>query len=354
MSTILIMAGGTGGHIFPGLALANALRARGDTVHWMGGQYGLEKRLVPDAGLPLHALSVRGLRGQRGLARVLAPFKLVWAVFEALSYLRKIRPALCVGFGGYPAAPGGVAAKLLGIPVIVHEQNAVAGMTNRLLARLSQRVATAFPGVLPDAQHVGNPVRDGIESLGLARVAGGHQSGASIRVLVIGGSQGARAFNHTLPSLLSPLIQRHGLVVRHQSGDAMHAEVVAKYASLGVTVQVDAFISDMVEAYGQHDLVIARAGALTVSELAAAAMPSILVPFPAAVDDHQTCNARWLVDAGAAVLLPEKALDRLPEVLTQFVSQPEQLTIMARAARAISTPDAIGALVSLIDEVQHG
>jgi len=176
--------------------------------------------------LPLHALSVRGLRGQRGLARVLAPFKLVWAVFEALGYLRKIRPALCIGFGGYPAAPGGVAAKLLAIPVIVHEQNAVAGMTNRLLARLSQRVATAFPGVLPDAHHVGNPVREGIESLGLARVAGGHQSGASIRVLVLGGSQGARAFNHALPSLLSPLIQRHGLVVRHQSGDAMHAEVV--------------------------------------------------------------------------------------------------------------------------------
>lgn len=351
---ILIMAGGTGGHIFPGLALATALRARGDSVHWMGGAYGLEMRLVPEAGLPLFALSVRGLRGQRGMARLWSPFKLVWATLQAMRHLHRLKPRVCVGFGGYPAAPGGLAARLLRIPLIIHEQNAIAGMTNRLLARWACRVATAFPEVLPRAQWIGNPVRQGIEALGLSRVAGGHQSGNAIRLLIVGGSQGAHSFNRMLPGLLAPLIQRHGVVVRHQTGHSMFDDVKRAYLSLGVSVQVDAFIDDMVSAYAQADLVIARSGALTVSELAAAAMPSVLVPFPHAVDDHQTRNAQWLVDAGAAMLVPESALSTMASVIEALVMQPEQFTVMSRAARAVARPDAVNEMLVLIDEVPHG
>lgn len=351
---ILIMAGGTGGHIFPGLALATALRARGDSVHWMGGAHGLEARLVPEAGLPLLTLPVRGLRGQRGMARLWSPIKLVWATIQAMRHLRQLKPRVCVGFGGYPAAPGGLAARLLRIPLIIHEQNAIAGMTNRLLARWAYRVASAFPEVLPGAQWIGNPVRQGIEALGLSRVAGGHQSGNAIRVLIVGGSQGAQSFNRTFPALLAPLIQRHGLVVRHQTGQSMRDEVAGAYAARDVAVQVDAFIQDMVGAYAQSDLVIARAGALTVSELAAAAMPSVLVPYPHAVDDHQTRNAQWLVDAGAAVLVPESALSTMASVIEGLVMQPDQFTVMSRAARAVATPDAVHQMLNFIDEVPHG
>ncbi|NBS12438.1 MAG: undecaprenyldiphospho-muramoylpentapeptide beta-N-acetylglucosaminyltransferase [Gammaproteobacteria bacterium] len=351
---VLIMAGGTGGHIFPGLAVAAALRARGDEVHWMGGTYGLEARLVPEAGLPLHALSVRGLRGQHGLMRLLSPFKLVWATLQAVWHLSRLKPRVCVGFGGYPAAPGGVAARLLRVPLIVHEQNAIAGMTNRVLSRWARRAATAFPNALPGAQWVGNPVRQGFEALGLSRVAQGHQCGTSIRVLIVGGSQGARVFNRELPEILAPLIQRYGITVRHQTGAALCDAVQAHYAALGVTAQVEAFIHDMVAAYAQADLVIARSGALTVSELAAAAMPAILVPFPSAVDDHQMRNAQWLVEAGAAILVPEPEISTVAAAVERLILQPEQFTVMSRAARAVATPDAVDQMLTLIDEVAHG
>lgn len=352
--SILIMAGGTGGHIFPGLAVAAALRARGDDVHWMGGAYGLETRLVPEAGLPLHALTVRGLRGQRGLARLLSPFKLVWATGQAIWHVFRLKPRVCVGFGGYPAAPGGVAARLLRVPLIVHEQNAIAGMTNRVLSRWARRVATAFPNVLPNAECVGNPVRQGIEALGLSRVAQGHQCGTSIRVLIVGGSQGARVFNRELPEILVPLIQRYGITIRHQTGAALYEAVQAHYAASGVTVQVEPFIHDMVSAYAQADLVIARSGALTVSELAAAAMPAILIPFPQAVDDHQTQNAQWLVQAGAALLIPESKLSSIAAAIERLILQPDQFTVMSRAARAVATPDSVDHMLKLIDEVADG
>jgi UDP-N-acetylglucosamine--N-acetylmuramyl-(pentapeptide) pyrophosphoryl-undecaprenol N-acetylglucosamine transferase len=343
MGPVLIMAGGTGGHIFPGLAVARALQAQQVPVVWLGAVGGLETRLVPEAGVAIETISIAGLRGKNLRTLLLAPFRVGRGLLQALAVIRRLRPRAVLSLGGYAAAPGGLAAALLRRPLLVHEQNRVPGLTNRLLARFARRVMAGFPDAFPlsiRVDTVGNPVRDEITALPtpVARMDG--RSGP-LRLLVIGGSQGARALNRALPKALAAL-PRDAVDVRHQCGPRMLDEARAAYAAAGVEVSPEPFIADMAAAYGWADLAICRAGALTVAELAAAGLAAVLVPFPAAVDDHQTANARYLVDADAAVLVPEgeRFAERLQATLLSLCQDRGRLLAMASAARALARTDA--------------
>lgn len=351
---ICIMAGGTGGHIFPGLAVAEELIKRGETVHWIGSKHGLEGRLVPEKGIPMHYLAVRGLRGKHGLQRITGPIRLGISVIQALILMLRLKPSVCVGFGGYPAGPGGIAAKMMKVPVVIHEQNAVAGMTNKYLAKFATKVLTAFPDVIEGAECVGNPIRPEIDSVGLQRIADGHQASDTTRVLVIGGSQGAKSLNEQLPEKLKAVASQFGIEVTHQTGVSGKDQVDEQYQALDLDATVVAFISRMDEAYREADIVVCRAGALTVSELASAAMPSVLIPFPYAVDDHQTKNGQQLQNAGAAVVVQEKDLDIFVAKLSDILRAPENLTQMARAARSVAKPEATQHVADRVMEVAHG
>lgn len=341
---ILIMAGGTGGHVFPGLAVAEALQAGGHEVVWLGTERGLEARLVPGAGLVLEQISISGLRGKGMLALLLAPVRLLRAVWQSLQVLRRLHPNVVLGMGGFVSGPGGLAAWLLRVPLCVHEQNAIAGLTNRLLSRLADRVLEAYPGAMPaeaNAELVGNPVRQDLHALPepADRLAGRDRT---LRLLVIGGSQGARRLNQVVPVALGQLIERLPVEVWHQSGAADHDLVQRSYSTLGLRARVDAFIEDMAGAYAWADLVICRAGALTVTELTAVGLGSILVPYPHAVDDHQTANARWLCEHAAALFLPDSELTpaTLAGMLAELGSDRARLQAMAINARALAKPDA--------------
>lgn len=336
---MLIMAGGTGGHVFPALAVAAVLRARGCAVHWLGTRRGIEARLVPQQDYPITFLKVRGLRGKRLWARVSGAFGLLAAGIQALAVVRRIRPQVVVGFGGYVAGPGGLAARLLGIPLVIHEQNAVAGTTNRLLTRWATRVLTGFPGVLPGAVHTGNPLRAEIAGLADAAKA---CAADRVHLLVLGGSLGARALNHAVPAALARLPAAERPLVRHQCG-ADHLDAArAAYRAAGIEAEVVPFIDDMAAAYRWADLAICRAGALTVAELAAAGLPAILVPFPHAIDDHQYHNGQWLAQAGAALLIREAELDppRLAVALDALLGDAARRAAMAAGARALALPAA--------------
>jgi UDP-N-acetylglucosamine--N-acetylmuramyl-(pentapeptide) pyrophosphoryl-undecaprenol N-acetylglucosamine transferase len=343
MGPVMIMAGGTGGHIFPGIAVARELQSRAIPVVWLGSEIGLETRLVPEAGLALEAIAIGGLRG-KGLGTLAsAPPRVLRAVWQALRIIRRHRPRSVLSLGGFAAAPGGLAAWLLGRPLLVHEQNRVPGMTNRMLARLARRVMAGFPDAFPAAtraQAVGNPVRADIAALPPPAERLADRRGP-LRVLVIGGSQGARALNRFLPVAFAG-IASGSIEVRHQCGARMLDEARAAYAAAGLAVTPEPFIADMAEAYGWADLAICRAGALTIAELAAAGVASLLVPFPAAVDDHQTRNAAYLVEAGAAVLVPEGAdFDaRLTAELSLLLADRDRLRDMALAARGLARTDA--------------
>ncbi len=335
---VLIMAGGTGGHIFPGLAVAAALRARGVPVAWLGSQRGLEGRLVPAAGIELTTIAVAGLRGKGPLALLAAPLAVLRAVLQALRVFRALRPRAAISFGGYAAGPGGIAAWLLRCPLLVHEQNRIPGLTNRVLSRLAKRVLAGFPDALPTAQWVGNPVRDAIAALAppAQRFAG---RDGPLRLLVLGGSQGARALNVALPAALAGL---SNIETRHQCGERLLESAEAAYRQADVVVHLEPFIERMEQAYGWADLVICRSGALTVAELAAAGVAALLVPFPHAVDDHQTHNAGWLVAAGAAECLtegPNLAALLRARVAALATDRPALLR-MAEAARALAKVDA--------------
>jgi UDP-N-acetylglucosamine--N-acetylmuramyl-(pentapeptide) pyrophosphoryl-undecaprenol N-acetylglucosamine transferase len=345
---VLIMAGGTGGHVFPALAIARALRARDEAVVWLGTDRGLEARVVPADGLPLYRIRVRGLRRRGPGAWVMAPVTLALALFDAWRVVRRLRPRVVLGMGGYTAGPGGVAAWLLRRPLVIHEQNAVAGLTNRLLSRFARRVLAAFPGSFGPgvtATVTGNPVRADIAALPPPAERFTGRTGP-LRVLVLGGSQGARALNELVPEALGLLTPAERPVVWHQAGERTRPVAEAAYARAGVAAEIHTFIEDMAGAYSWADLVIARSGALTVAELAAAGVASILVPYPAAVDDHQTRNARYLVDAGAATLLPEAGLT--PAVLAAEVRRHDRTLAgeRARAARALARPGATEAIVA--------
>ncbi|MDR5868359.1 undecaprenyldiphospho-muramoylpentapeptide beta-N-acetylglucosaminyltransferase [Halomonas koreensis] len=344
----LIMAGGTGGHVIPALSLARALAERGVEVEWLGSPRGIENRLVPEAGLPLHRVAIAGLRGKGLAGWLLAPWRLLSAVREARRVIREFDPGLVVGMGGFASGPGGLAAWLARRPLVIHEQNAVAGLTNRALSRLARRVYAAFPQAFPGrAEVVGNPVRGEIAALGEAPRTAGDMTGRPLRLLVVGGSLGALALNRTLPEALARLPEGRRPEVRHQAGRDKDAATREAYVAEGVQAEVTAFIDDMAAAYDWADLVVCRAGALTVAELAAAAKPALFVPFPHAVDDHQTANAAALVEEGAAALMPQAEMSAaaLAERLAALLD-PESLATMAARARGCAHLDAVERLVA--------
>ncbi len=350
-----VMAGGTGGHVFPALAVAEALRAQGVQVFWIGTRQGMESRLVPEHGFEMEWIRIEGLRG-KGLGQMLkAPFKLAGALWQARAILARRRPALVLGMGGFASGPGGLAARALGIPLIVHEQNFVPGLTNQWLARIATRVFEAFPGSFPAARGAvatGNPVRQTIVDLPAPGERFAGRTGAR-RLLVLGGSLGAQALNEMLPPALAALPTEQRPEVRHQAGERTLETARAAYAAAGVAAEVTPFIGDMAEAYAWADLVFCRSGALTVSELAAAGVASVLVPYPFAVDDHQVGNARYLADAGAARLIIQRDLSvaGLTALLTDLLSDRTRLLAMAEAARSRAQPDACARIAAACLEI---
>jgi UDP-N-acetylglucosamine--N-acetylmuramyl-(pentapeptide) pyrophosphoryl-undecaprenol N-acetylglucosamine transferase len=354
---VLILAGGTGGHIFPGLAVAAALAARDVPVAWLGSAGGLESRLVPEAGFDFHGIPVSGLRGKGALAWLVAPWRLARAIGAALGRVRALRPRAAVSFGGFAAGPGGLAARLVGVPLVVHEQNRVPGLTNRVLAHLARRVVVGFRdafGAAHKAMHLGNPVRAAIASIEAPESRLGARGATDpIRLLVLGGSQGARALNRALPLALAAIAagrEAPTFEVRHQAGRALLDEASAAYRAAGVAAEVLPFIADMAEAYAWADLVVCRAGALTLAELCAAGVAAVLVPYPYAVDDHQTRNAEALVERGAAVLVPEspQLADALANAIGRLAASPELRLGMARAARHLAMPDAAERIAEVV------
>ena len=338
----MIMAGGTGGHIFPALAVAEQLRAHGWNIVWLGSRAGMEATLVPPRGHRMVWISMSGVR-RNGVLRLLAlPLRLMIACWQSARAIFAHRPDVVLGMGGYVSFPGGVMAALLQRPLAIHEQNAVAGLANRVLARLAARVLTGFPdtfGKRIKAIYTGNPVRAEIAALSAAEARYGARSGP-LRLTVIGGSLGAQALNETVPQAIALLAVTERPQVSHQTGRLQCTEVQAAYARLNISAEVCAFIDDMVTCYAQSDLVICRAGASTIAELAAAGVASILVPYPHAVDDHQTRNARFLTERGAALLLPQHELtaERLAQLLRGYTR--EALCAMAQRAREIGKPEA--------------
>ena len=351
-SPVLIMAGGTGGHIFPGLAVAECLRAQGVPVVWLGAVGGMETKVVPANQIELHTVAVGGLRGKSWRTRLLAPLMLLRALFASIATLQKIRPRSVLSMGGYVAGPGGLAAWLLRRPLLVHEQNRVAGFTNRKLARLAKRVLTGFADALPNAEWVGNPVRASIAALPDPAQRIGTRTGKP-RLLVLGGSLGARALNIVLPQALALLTLAERPEVLHQCGSRGLDEARGAYTKAGVDAQVVAFIDDMAGSYGWADLAVCRAGALTLAELTAAGLGALLVPYPHAVDDHQTHNAEALVAVGASELIQEHDLDaqQLAQRLSTLLHDRARMTAMAVAARTLAKPDAAQAIASACMEV---
>jgi UDP-N-acetylglucosamine--N-acetylmuramyl-(pentapeptide) pyrophosphoryl-undecaprenol N-acetylglucosamine transferase len=348
---VLIMAGGTGGHVFPALAVARVLRERGVPVVWLGTPGGMESRLVPAQGFPIEWVKVAGIRGKGMLAWILAPLRLLRAVLQARQILRRVAPRAVLGAGGFVSGPGGLAAWLLRIPLVIHEQNAVAGLTNRWLSRLAAQVLEAFPGsfgAAGRARCIGNPVRADIAALPAPALRFADREGPS-RLLVLGGSQGAARLNVTVPRALAALRPGERPQVRHQAGVRGLDAARQAYREAEVEADVLAFIDDMAEAYAWADFAICRAGALTVAELQAAGLGAILVPFPSAVDDHQTRNAEVLVGVGAARLVQERDLDatRLGLLIGELAKDRARLLAMAQAARASAVTDAAERLADL-------
>jgi UDP-N-acetylglucosamine--N-acetylmuramyl-(pentapeptide) pyrophosphoryl-undecaprenol N-acetylglucosamine transferase len=341
---ILIMAGGTGGHVYPALAVAHELQRRGADVRWLGTRQGLEATVVPDAGITLEFISIGGVRGKGVFTWILAPFKLALAIVQALMIVARYRPSSVLGMGGFVAGPGGIASYLLRRPLLIHEQNAIAGMTNRWLSRLARKVMEGFPGSFPEkvqTEHVGNPVRDDISQLPPPGQRLADRRGP-LRLLVLGGSLGAVVLNEMIPQALKSVAEDLRPQVKHQCGTRNLAQAQQAYAATGIDAEVVPYIKNMAEAYGWADLVICRAGALTLAELTAAGVASVLVPFPHAVDDHQTLNARYLESAGAAELIPQEKLNvaTLVQLIEGFARDRTRVIDMAEAARRLAHPDA--------------
>jgi len=334
MAPIMIMAGGTGGHIFPALAVAKHLQANGSEVFWLGSPQGLETRLVPTHGFKLETIDVVGLRSTGLVRKLVAPIQVTAAVVQAMRIIRRYRPQAALGMGGFASGPGGLAAWLLRVPLIIHEQNTIPGITNRILARLATQVFTAFPNTFPTAHTCGNPVRAEIAALPPPATRWQTRTG-QLRLLVLGGSQGAKALNDIVPAALKLIPANIRPQVRHQTGTATLEATATGYKQHDVAAEIVSFIDNMAEAYGWADLVVARAGALTLSELAAAGLGALLVPFPHAVDDHQTHNAAWLVQAGAAKLLPQQTLtaENLAACILPFAENRMRALELAEAAR---------------------
>ena len=341
---VLIMAGGTGGHIFPGLAVADQFLSNGINVRWLGARGGMECRQVPAHGLAIDEINISGVRRKGLIAWLALPFRLGKAVWEARASMKRNQPVCALSFGGYAAGPGGIAAWLKGVPLVVHEQNQVAGMTNRVLARMARRVLQAFPNTFPehlDALTCGNPVRASVTGLPDPALRFTLRTGRP-RLLVTGGSQGAQSLNESVPAALKLLPEDTRPLVCHQSGVSGLEDTRRAYAEVGIDADVYEFIEDIAEAYAWADLVVCRAGALTVSELAVAGLGAILVPYPHAVDDHQTRNAAYLADAGAAEIMQEKDMDpvKLAACLEPLLSDRPRMLEMAANGRSVAISDA--------------
>jgi UDP-N-acetylglucosamine--N-acetylmuramyl-(pentapeptide) pyrophosphoryl-undecaprenol N-acetylglucosamine transferase len=354
---ILIMAGGTGGHVFPALAVAGNLRDHAVDVTWLGTQRGLESRVVPAAGYPVEWVSIRGVRRSGVLGWLLLPFRLLLAMFQAWRIIRRTRPDAVLAMGGFVSGPGGLVAWLARRPLLIHEQNAIAGLTNRWLALIADRVMCGFPGAfgaLPGARHVGNPVRAEILALPLPAERMANRTGR-LRVLVVGGSLGAEIFNKTVPQALRMLSAEQRPEIWHQTGRGQRDATERAYEKTAVTTIVAEFIDDMAAAYGWADVVICRAGAMTIAELCAAGVAAILVPYPSAVDDHQTANARFPAQRDAAILVPQPDFTAayLAETLQSLANNRELLLKMANNARACAVPDATETVARLCMEVSH-
>ncbi|TAJ82846.1 MAG: undecaprenyldiphospho-muramoylpentapeptide beta-N-acetylglucosaminyltransferase [Gallionellaceae bacterium] len=348
--TILIMAGGTGGHIYPGLAVADALHAQGWNVVWLGAPHSMEAELVPKHGYPVAWVNFSGVRG-KGLLRLLAlPFTLLRALGQSAVAIFRHRPDVVLGMGGYITLPGGLMAALLRRPLVIHEQNSIAGLSNKVLAKISTRVLSGFPNVLNKTTWCGNPVRADIAAVATPQTRFADRGG-KLNVLVVGGSLGARALNEALPQALALLSEQERPNVLHQTGKKHFETVQQLYAKAGMSADARPFLDDMAQQYARADLVICRAGALTIAELAAAGVASVLVPFPFAVDDHQTHNARFLSEQGAAILLPQKELnaEKLAQLLRGF--NREKLLAMAQAARSLAKPDATAQVAKVCMEL---
>ncbi|MBD1389958.1 undecaprenyldiphospho-muramoylpentapeptide beta-N-acetylglucosaminyltransferase [Neiella sp. HB171785] len=349
----LIMAGGTGGHVFPGLAVAEQLAGQGWQIEWLGTAERMEADLVPRYGYPIHFIDIKGVRGNGLLRKLAAPFKLLKAVWQARAVLKKFQPQVVIGMGGYASGPGALAAKLAGIPVVLHEQNAVAGLTNRYVAKFADQVLMAFAGAFDKGDVVGNPVRASLMALPLPMLV----EQRPLRLLVVGGSLGAKVLNDRVPEALALLVDTCKIEVWHQAGKGNGEATKASYQHFGIEPHhADDFIHNIDEAYQWCDLVVCRAGALTVSELAAVGRASILVPLPHAVDDHQTKNAQVLVQAGAGILMPQSELSpaALAQHIEQLAKQPERLLDMANAARSVAINDAAERMASLCQQVVRG
>jgi UDP-N-acetylglucosamine--N-acetylmuramyl-(pentapeptide) pyrophosphoryl-undecaprenol N-acetylglucosamine transferase len=333
------MAGGTGGHIFPALAVADCLRDLGWKVVWLGSRTGMEATLVPQQGYATEWIRFSGLRGKGLLRMALLPMNLLIALWQSARAIFRVRPDVVLGMGGYIAFPGGLMAAFLGRPLVLHEQNSIAGLSNKMLSLLAVRILVGFPGALKNSEWTGNPVRGAISALPTPEERFRARTG-NLRVLVIGGSLGAKVLNDLIPEALAMMPEARRPAVTHQAGEKHIAALERNYRDRGIAAATLAFIRDMASAYADADLVICRAGALTVAELAAAGVASILVPFPHAVDDHQTTNARFLADRDAAILMPQSELNprRLADLLLEFTR--EKLLDMARKARALGKPDA--------------
>lgn len=339
MSRFLLMAGGTGGHIFPALAVAEALREKGHQVVWLGSENAMETRIVPEYDIPLETLAIKGVRGNGIKRKLTLPWVLWRSVQAALNIIKKQHIDAVIGFGGFVSFPGGVAAKLSGKPLIIHEQNAIAGLSNRLLAKIARRVLYAFPNALPDAQGlVGNPVRAEIANMEKPDKRFASHEGA-LRLLVIGGSLGATVFNERLPEIMASIEENQRPVIVHQCGKNNAEATQTRYQAQQVKAQCHDFIRDMAEAYQQADWIICRAGALTVAELAAAGLGGVLVPFPFAVDDHQTHNAAYLVNGNAALCIAQPDFDA--EHIGEIVRTLTRADCLqwAQNARLLALPD---------------
>lgn len=348
--SILIMAGGTGGHIFPALVVADVLRVQGWQVTWLGAPNSMEAELVPKHGYEVAWVRFSGLRGKGLLRKLMLPLNLLLALWQSAVAMFRYRPDVVLGMGGYITFPGGLMAALLRKPLVIHEQNSVAGMSNKALAKLADRVLTGFPDVMKRAEWCGNPVRDSIAALPEPQLRYNARSGV-LNVLVVGGSLGAKAINECLPQALFCMPQESEPRVTHQTGKKNFEEVQELYHQAGIAAEVIPFLDDMAQYYAWADVVICRAGALTVAELAAAGVASILIPFPHAVDDHQTGNARFLSEKGAAVLLPQTELS--PQHLAgllQGITRAKALS-MALAARALAQPEAAQRVAQVCKEL---
>jgi UDP-N-acetylglucosamine--N-acetylmuramyl-(pentapeptide) pyrophosphoryl-undecaprenol N-acetylglucosamine transferase len=346
----LVMAGGTGGHIFPGLAVAEALRERGWRVHWLGAPGSMESRLVPPRGFSLETIDFGGVRGKGIRTLFLLPLRLLRAFWQALQVVRRVKPDVLVGLGGYITFPGGMMGTLLGKPMVLHEQNSVAGMANKVLAGIADRVFSAFPNVLKQAQWVGNPLRAGFLNQAAPEQRFEGRSGP-LRLLVVGGSLGAKALNDTVPQALALLPEAQRPTVLHQSGEKQIDALRANYTAAGVSAELTPFIDDTAQAFADADLIVCRAGASTVTEIAAVGAAALFVPFPFAVDDHQTTNARFLADTGGAWLVQQK--DLTPQSLADRLKslQRAQLMEMATQARKMQKTEALAAVVAACESL---